>query len=188
MPPPPRLLSPFGPGKPVYDQWPLGPRRLPLAREPAFLLPLATGAAGLLLLLSLTFQGLALQERVQVNALERLRREEDLLASAAHQVLAALTGSHRCLLALPLARWEAEGAACASPQSLADLRRLEMWAVPVHLLAWRPGADGLSAEMELQLEGGKGRAARKGRFGARLVGVPPRAVDPRARNLGGSLP
>ena len=160
----------------------------PLRREPAYLMPLATGAAGLLLLLGLTLQGMALQERVQVGAQERLRREEDLLASAAHQLLAALNKTHRCLLNLPLARWESDGAACASPQALAALRRGVVWAVPVRLLAWRPGSDGWSAELELLLEAGEGRAARRGQFGARLAGTPLQAVDLQARDLGGPLP
>ena len=160
----------------------------PLRREPAYLMPLATGAAGLLLLLGLTLQGMALQERVQVGAQERLRREEDLLASAAHQLLAALNKTHRCLLHLPLARWESDGAACASPQAVAALRRGVVWAVPVRLLAWRPGSDGWSAELELLLEAGEGRAARRGQFGARLAGAPLQAVDLQARDLGGPLP
>jgi len=159
-----------------------------LRREPAYLMPLATGAAGLLLLLGLTLQGMALQERVQVGAQERLRREEDLLASAAHQLLAALNSTHHCLLALPLARWESDGGACASPQALAALRRGVVWAVPVRLLAWRPGSDGLSAELELLLEAGEGRAARRGQFGTRLAGAPLQAVDLQARDLGGPLP
>ena len=157
------------------------------SRERAYVLPLATGAAGLLLLLGLTLQSMALQERLQVSALERLRREEDLLASAAHQLLAALNGPHRCLVGLPLARWELEGTACASPGALAALRRVVVWAVPVRLLAWRPVADG-TAEMELQLEKGEGHGPRRARFGTRLTGNPPQAVDPRARDLGGPLP
>lgn len=167
----------------------LGHRWSPgLCREAAYLMPVAAGTAGLLMLLGLSLQGLALQERVQVGAMERLRREEDLLASAAHQVLAALNGPHSCLLTLPLARWEAEGAVCATPQALATLRRQEVWEVPVRLLAWQPGADGWSAEMELQLEAGAGRTARRGRFGTRLAGAPPQALDPRARQLAGALP
>lgn len=152
------------------------------------MLPLAVGAAGLLLLLSLSFQGVALQERLQVSTFERLRREEDLLASAAHQLLAALNGSHRCLLDLPLARWDLEGTDCATEEALAALRRAEVWTVPVRLLAWRPGADGSVAEMELELEAAAGRTARRGRFGTRLVGSPPRAVDLRSRDLAGALP
>lgn len=164
------------------------PREMRPRREGAFLMPLAAGGAGLFLLLGLTLQGLALQERAQVSALERLGREEDLLASAAHQLLAALNDRHRCLLALPLARWEAEGGECASPEALVTLRRLVVWSVPVRLRAWQPGMDGQSAELELLLEAGEGRAERRAQFGARLAGVPPLAVDPHGRVLGGPQP
>ena len=155
---------------------------------PAHVMPLAVGAAALLLPLSLSVHALVMRERMQMGALERLRREEDLLASAAHQRLAALNGPHHCLLVLPMARWDVEGGACATPDELAALRSAEVLAVPVRLLAWRPGADGLSAELELELERGPGRSARRGRFGTRLVGVPPQAVDPRSRALVGALP
>jgi hypothetical protein len=173
---------------PLRQRWAPALARSGYRRDPAYLLPLATAAAGLLLLIGLSLQAMALQERAQVSALERLRREEDLLASAAHQLLASLNGIHPCLLALPLARWETDGAACASPQAAQALRRLEIWAVPVRLLAWRPGPDGLNAELELVLEAGEGRAPRRGQFGVRLAGSPPQASDLRARNLGGPLP
>jgi hypothetical protein len=140
-------------------------------------MPLAAGGAGLLLLLGLTLQGLALLEKAQLSTLERLHREEDLLASAAHQLLAALNGPHRCLLLLPLARWEADGEGCASPEALAALRRMVVWTVPVRLQAWTPGTDGQSAALELRLEPGAGRAERSGQFAARLAGVPPRVLD-----------
>jgi hypothetical protein len=151
-------------------------------------MPLAVGAAGLLLLMGLMLQSLALRERLQVGGLERQWREEDLLASAAHQLLAALNGPHRCLLALPLARWELDGAPCASPAALATLRRSEVWTVPVRLLAWQPATDGSAAELELELEASAQRSPRRRRFGTRLVGFPPQAVDPRFHPLGGGQP
>ncbi|MFN9645744.1 MAG: hypothetical protein ACK6BG_11660 [Cyanobacteriota bacterium] len=169
----------------IRIQRPRGRRR----RDPAHLMPLAAGGAGLLLLLGLTLQGLALQERAQVSAQERLRREEDLLISGAHQLLAALNSRHRCLLALPLARWgDAAGAGCASPEAQANLRRMVVWSAPVRLGAWQPGMDGQSAELELLLDGGAGRAERRGRFAVRLAGAPPQAVDLRSRGLGAVLP
>lgn len=151
-------------------------------------MPLAAGAAGLLLLLSLALHGAAMQERHQLGALERLQLEEDLLASAAHQLLAALNGPHQCLLTLPLARWETAGGDCASPAAVAALKRAEVWAVPVRLLSWEPKPDGVSAALELALERGPGRGERRGRFGTRLKGVPPLAVDPAARGVAGGLP
>jgi hypothetical protein len=154
----------------------------------AYALPLAVAATGVLMVLSLTLQSVAMQERLQVGALERQRRDEDLLASAAHQWLAALNGAHSCLLTLPLERWESEGGVCASPTALGELGRALVMAAPVRLLAWTPSADGKTAEMKLELEAGPGRGRRLGRFRVGLVGVPLQAVDPRARSLAGALP
>jgi hypothetical protein len=171
--PPPRLLQQLRSGPPA---------------APAFGMPLAVGATGILLLLSLALHGVAMQEWLQVGALMKLRHEEDLLASGAHQLLAALNGPHRCLLALPLARWEAEGGACASPAAVAALKEAQVLTVSVRLLAWEPQGAQHTAAFELSLEGAAGRAARRGRFGARLAGVPPQAVDLRPRSLAGALP
>jgi len=171
--PPPRLLQHLRSRPPV---------------APAFGLPLAAGATGILLLLSLALHGVAMQEWLQVGALQKLRHEEDLLASGAHQLLAALNGPHRCLLGLPLARWDVEGGACASPAAVAALKQAEVLTVPVRLLAWEPQGAQQTVALELSLEGASGRASRRGRFGARLEGVPPRAVDLRPRSLAGALP
>ncbi|MGA1304878.1 MAG: hypothetical protein ACO3ZD_12625, partial [Cyanobium sp.] len=145
--------------------------RLPRAAAPGYAMPVAVGASGVLLLLSFTLHGMAMQERLQVGAMERKQREDDLLASAAHQLLAALNASHPCLLALPLAQWEQQGAACASPAAVAALTTTQVMAAPVKLLAWQPGGNGQTAQMALQLE-----ARRKARYGVRLEGSPPRAV------------
>ncbi|MEB3335713.1 MAG: hypothetical protein VKP70_12095 [Cyanobacteriota bacterium] len=167
-------------------------RRLPCQRAPAqapgYTMPLAVGAAGLLLLQSLTVQSITQLERLQVNAMERLSREDDLLSSAAHQLLASLNGSRGCLLALPLESWEGDGADCASAEDLVNLRRLVVWQVPVRLISWRPSIDGASAQFELQLEAANDRTPRRGRFGVRLTGVPPQAVDPRPHTMGGPGP
>jgi hypothetical protein len=160
----------------------------PPPRERAYVMPLAVGAAGLLLLMGLMLQGMALRERLQVDGLERQRREDDILTSAAHQLLGALNGPHRCLVTLPLDRWEVEGLACASPEALATLRRAQVWAVPVRLLSWQPGTDGLAAELEVALEASATQAPRRRRFGARLEGTPPLVVDLRLRAFGGGQP
>lgn len=157
-------------------------------RAPAYMMPLSVGAVGLLLLQSLTVQSITQLEVLQVSAMERIGREEDLLASAAHQLLASLNGSQACLLGLPLDRWETEGGACASSVDLANLRELEIWEVPVRLLRWQPSADGTAAELELELAADSSRAARRGRFGVRLSGAPLQAVDPRPHALGGPQP
>ncbi|MBM5816002.1 MAG: hypothetical protein FJ083_05270 [Cyanobacteria bacterium K_Offshore_surface_m2_239] len=151
-------------------------------------MPLAAVAAGLLLLLALTMQALALQERAQTAALERLRREEDLLVSAAHHLLAVLNEAHPCLLALPQTQWATAGIACATPADVVSLTLLVVWSVPVRLLAWSPGADGESAQLDVQLVAGQGRAPRHGRFAVRLTGAPAQAVDLRSREPGGLEP
>ena len=165
--------------------WPPKPRT---PHDSAFLMPLAAVASGVLLLLGLTVQALALQERAQTDALERLRREEDLLVSAAHQLLAVLNEAHPCLLALPQTHWATEGMTCAAPSNVESLTRLEVWSVPVRVLAWRPGADGESAELDVQLVADQGRAPRHGRFAVRLSGTPPQAVDLRSREPRGEEP
>lgn len=166
----------------------------PLQAQPGYAMPLAMGATGVLLLLSLTLHGMAMQERLQVGALERQGREEDLLASGAHQLLAALNGAHRCLLPLPLGNWEGSGASCASPSALATLRRQQVLAVPVQLVSWQPRSDGQGAVLELALEAGgqAGGSARRGRFAVRFTG-PATPAGPEAgmlgpRLLGGGLP
>jgi hypothetical protein len=135
-------------------------------------MPLAVGASGVLLLMSFTLHGMAMQEQLQVGARERQQREEDLLVSAAHQLLAALNASHPCLLTLPLEQWEVAGAACATPAAVAALRTAQVMARPVQLLAWQPGGNGQSGQLALQLEEG-----RKVRYGVRLVGSPPRGAE-----------
>ncbi len=167
------------------------PHRPPHAWSPqdsAYLMPLAAAAAGLLLLLGLTLQAMALQERAQTGALERLRREEDLLVSAAHQLLARLNDAHPCLLLLPQTRWSMEGTACSLPSEVESLTQLEVWSVPVRLLVWQPGADGGSAELAVQLVASQGHAPRRGRFAVRLTGTSPQAVDLRSLQAGGEEP
>lgn len=136
-------------------------------------MPLALGVSGVLLLMSFTLHGMAMQERVQVGARERQQREDDLLISAAHQLLAALNTSHPCLLALPLAQWELQGAACASPAAVAALKTSQVMSRPVQLVAWQPGGPGQVGQVALQLETEPGRPGRKGRYGVRLLGSSP---------------
>jgi hypothetical protein len=156
---------------------PRPPRPCPRTAAPGYALPLAVGASGVLLLLSLTLHGMAMQERLQVGARERQQREEDLLVSAAHQLLAALNASHRCLLALPLAQWEQQGAACATPAAVAALKNGQVMARPVRVLAWQPGGNGQTAKLALQLETGNSQLMRKGRYGVRLTGSPPQGAQ-----------
>lgn len=164
------------------------PRPSPRTAAPGYALPLAVGATGVLLLLSLTLHGMAMQERLQVGAQERVQREEDLLASGAHQLLAALNGPHRCLLTLPLSRWEVDGSACASPAEVAALKQAQVLGVPVRLQTWQPGLDGQTAQLALRLEAGPGRGARQGRYGVQLVGSPVQVGVLGPKLLGGAQP
>ncbi len=155
--------------------------RPPRAAAPGYAMPLAVGASGVLMLLSLTLHGMAMQERLQVGARERVQREDDLLVSAAHQLLAALNSTHACLRVLPLAQWPA--ASCASPAAVAALKEAQVMAVPVKVLAWQPGVDGQTAQLTLQLQAG-----RKARYGVRLVGNPVQVAQLGPRLLGGAQP
>ncbi|MEB3325095.1 MAG: hypothetical protein VKM17_07130, partial [Cyanobacteriota bacterium] len=159
-------------------------RRPHPAAAPGYAMPLAVGVSGVLLLMSFTLHGMAMQERVQVGARERQQREEDLLASAAHQLLAALNRSHACLLPLPLAHWELKGGACASPAAVAALKAPQVMEVPVQLLVWQPGGDGQTVQLTVQLKGAPGQAARRGRYGVRLKGSPPLGAELGPRLLG----
>jgi len=164
----------------------ISPHRLPRAAAPGYAMPLAVGASGVLLLMSLTLHGMAMQERLQVGARERVQREEDLLASAAHQLLAALNASHPCLLALPLAEWE--GATCATPMAVVALKEAVVMAAPVRVHGWQPASDGQSAQLALQLVAGPGWGARQGRYGVRLYGSPVLVAELGPRLLGGGQP
>jgi hypothetical protein len=165
----------------------IAPLRPPRAAAPGYAMPLAVGVSGVLLLMSFTLHGMAMQERVQVGARERQQREDDLLISAAHQLLAALNTSYRCLLPLPLAQWELQGAACASPAAVAALKKHQIMTRSVQLVGWEPGGNGQPGQLALQLETEQGRAGRKGRYGVRLVGSPPEGAE-LGRPLLGRMP
>lgn len=167
---------------------PLWPPTALSRQESAYLIPLAAVVSGCLLLLGLTVQAMALQERSRASAMERLRREDDILVSAAHQLLAVLNNTHPCLLTVPHTEWGLPTTACSSPPDVETLTGLEVWSVPVRVQAWTPGADGESAELTVQLLAGQGRAPRRGRFTVRLTGSPPQAVDLRSRGAGGEQP
>lgn len=71
------------------------------------MLPLAISSSLLMLLSSLSFQALALQQRGQLQLLFRQRQLEDQLQSAAQRLVGRLQRQHRCLLPLPLEQWSA---------------------------------------------------------------------------------
>lgn len=93
-------------------------RRRPEAA--GFLLPLSSTAALMLLLSSLSLQTASLQARRQLLVELQQRQQQDLLASAAQQLVGRLKLHHSCLLARNSADWAA--APClggADPQELA---------------------------------------------------------------------
>ncbi|MEB3263433.1 MAG: hypothetical protein VKJ66_03580 [Synechococcus sp.] len=135
-----------------------------------FTLPLASGAALVLVLGGLSLQTAALQGQAGLVAARRSRGLEDRLASGASQLLARLVLDHPCLLTLPLADWPSAGAACADAsqqealqqQTLADG---ESPAATAQLQRWEPSAEPLGMDLALELRE-EGRTARRpvGRF------------------------
>jgi hypothetical protein len=109
------------------------------------MLPLAISASLLMLLSSLSFQALALQQHAQLQLQWRQRQLEDALQSAAQQLAGELQRQHSCLLPLPLALWPS--AVCSTPV-LPD---------GVVLLAYQPSPGG--AQMLLRREAGGSAAA-----------------------------
>jgi hypothetical protein len=76
--------------------------------ERGFLLPLASSAALLLLLSSLSLQAMALQQRARLAAQQRQRGWDDRLMSAAQAFTGQLQRHHRCRLSLPASQWAAQ--------------------------------------------------------------------------------
>ncbi|MEB3325094.1 MAG: hypothetical protein VKM17_07125 [Cyanobacteriota bacterium] len=164
------MLSVLPPKRPPRRSPPR--QRLPRGAAPGYVMPLAIGASGLLLLGSFALHGVSMQEHLQVGAVERQQREEDLLASAAHQLLASLNKAHRCLLGKDLVEWDANQQACATPAQLAALKTIQVMVQPELLQAWQTKAVQLLAwqkkerlnqngevvafvELSLQLEAGR---------------------------------
>lgn len=109
------------------------------------MLPLAISVSLLMLLSSLSFQALALQQRAQVQLQWRQRQLEDTLQSAAQQLVGRLQREQSCLLALPLALWSE--VTCSSPL-LPD---------GITVLAYQPGDSG--AQLLLRREAGGAAAS-----------------------------
>jgi hypothetical protein len=125
-------------------RWQGLPPPQPPAAAAGFLLPLASGAALVLLLTGLSLQAAVLHQRELAAEALRQRQEEDALASAAQRLVAQLDGPYRCLQALPLPQWSAAAPACAAPITAAQLAALQEpreAGLPLRLLAWEPGAQ-----------------------------------------------
>ena len=116
-----------------------------------FVLPLACTGALLLLLSSLSLQGVVLHGRA-VQAAERSRLQaDDQLASAAQLLAADLQGPYACLQPLPSSRWQERPLPDDCPPDLdpAGLQQLAVAGQPVLLSSWQPAAEG--GELRLQL-------------------------------------
>jgi hypothetical protein len=150
------------------------------------MLPLAVGASLVLLLGSLSLQTLVLQRRLGVLREEQRGLQEDALASAAQQLVAALNRDHPCLLTLPLERWGSDGLPCASPEqqrSLAQGGGSGLW----RLIDWQPQA--LRAQALIELEpGSPAQPARRGSFAVPLQEEPLQGQAPRLLALRGVAP
>jgi hypothetical protein len=156
-------------------------------REAGFALPLASGAALLLLLGSLSLQTLSLQGRLRTVAQLRLRQAEDGLASAAQQLVGDLNRQHPCLLALPLNAWaEPQGLACADAFRQAALRRFSVLGQSVELVAWQP--SGSQVALQLVSAAAAGQPPRRAAFAVQLAGTPLQAQLLRELGLRGATP
>ena len=131
------------------------------------MLPLALAGSLVLLLSSLSLQGIVLQGR-QVQALEwKRQRSEDRLASAAQLLAAQLQGPASCLRPLPSLAW-VRGALppdCPADLDPEFLRHLSVDGSSVELIQWEPSLD--PPELLLQeAEGGP-----RGRFQLQAGGL-----------------
>lgn len=107
------------------------------------MLPLASAAALVLLLTSLSLQGAVLHQRqLTADALHQ-RQGEDALASAAQRLVQQLDGPSRSLLPLPLALWPA-----AEREALVQAPEAGR---PLQLLAWEPQGQAPAALLRLAL-------------------------------------
>jgi len=146
------------------------------AGQAGFLLPVAFGVSLLLLLGSLSLQTVVLQARLGLRLQEERGLQEDALAAAAQQLVAAINRDHPCLLSLPLERWSQEGLACASAGQQQALTRGVSAEARWQLVGWEPLAERVQAVIDL--EPARTAVGRRGRFVAGLLGTPLRAQAP----------
>ena len=101
---------------------------------------MASGGALLLLLSCLSLQSLIRGRQLEGRGAWQRRQSDDLLASAAQKVAAALNHSQACLLTLPSSHWPAQtlNPGCGPSTSAAALQRLQLPDGAVTLVGWRP--------------------------------------------------
>lgn len=152
---------------------------------------MALVAALVLLLGSLSLQTAGLAERRRTFGAWRLQQAEDLLVSAAQQLVGAIQLHHPCLAGLPLAAWPSAAGSCAPLAVQQALLQPVVFGRSVRLLTWQPGvgADGHPrVELLLELEAQENQPARRGAFTVALDGTPLRVSDLQAQGLRGVGP
>lgn len=101
---------------------------------------MASGGALLLLLSCLSLQSLIRGRQLEGRGAWQRRQSDDLLASAAQRVAAALNHSQACLLTLPSSHWPAQtlNPGCGPSTNAAALQRLQLPDGAVKLVDWMP--------------------------------------------------
>ena len=131
------------------------------------MVPFAMASSLVLLLSSLSLQGMVLQGR-QLQALELRRQQgQDRLASAAQLLVAQLQGPASCLRLLPSSAWipGALPPGCPAELDLDSLRHSMVDGSAVELIQWDPTPE--PPELWLQ----EAPAGRQGRFQLRASGL-----------------
>lgn len=159
----------------------------PPSGEKGFVLPLAFGVSLMLLIGAFSLQTLALQARLGLRRVETRALQEDALATAAQQLVAALNLRHPCLLALPLQQWTREGLLCASALQQQALAEGSAGAARWRLIDWQPAPRGASLQIELDALA-PDVPRRRGSFVVALQSEPLRAQPPRLLALRGVVP
>ncbi|WP_254945465.1 hypothetical protein [Cyanobium sp. AMD-g] len=140
------------------------------------------GASLVLLLGSLSAHTASLQVRLQGIREQQQRQAEDRLASAGQQLLADLSRSHPCLLALPLEHWESQGLACAPAPAIASFKAGQVLGRSYRLVDWRPQLA--PAELLLELDAAGNEPSRQGAFAVQLTAAQPQPQITDVRLLG----
>jgi hypothetical protein len=136
---------------------PTGRRSAPPSQQAGFVLPLASTAALMLLLSSLSLQTVSLQARRQLLVQLQQRQQQDLLASAAQQLLGRLKLQHGCLLERPQADWAA--APCLEGTPVEAISQGQVGEHSYRLLAYTPDASGAQLRLALAAGGPSGAFA-----------------------------
>jgi hypothetical protein len=128
-----------------------------LPAQAGFVLPLASVAALMLLLSSLSLQTVSLQARRQLALQLRQRQQQDVLSSAAQHLLGRLKRHHGCLLDLPASDWAQ--APCLAGMPVEAIRQGQVGVHRYRLLSYTPDAAGAQLQLALASGGPSGAFA-----------------------------